>query len=91
MPTYLYAVFRDEENLDNDNPIACIVEESYWNQNHHLDSMSFLDVIPNGFGELMEATYEFYDGDEDEMREVLDANGFIHSQEVEDYLASCEG
>lgn len=74
----------------------CLTSKEYWEDEGHLDDcLSEIDCLPEGFANLMESTWEYYDPNitdpaklvQEGKRKLLEA-GFVWSEEMNQYINS---
>lgn len=94
---YIFGVKTEDECLDPSywgGFCINIVKEDYWKQNRCVDDQHITRHIflPDGFGEAMEGAFD-YDGDtfrceptRENVIKLLTAVGFVHSQDLQDWM-----
>jgi|OM-RGC.v1.025169601 hypothetical protein len=90
---YIFGVKTPDECLDPDywaDYCINIVKKTFWEQNkcvddQHIDGHIYL---PSGFSEEMESTFSHDVGSysREDIKKMLTAAGFVHSQELEDWM-----
>ena len=71
---------------DPDMAAFCLTSKEYWDENHVLDDcLGEIDCLPDGFANLMEASWE-YDGSFEEGAQALSNAGFIFSSDMDRFI-----
>ncbi len=74
-----YVVIDDSEAGEDDDPRFGIVTPEHWNKYQCIEDYSLCNsvLLPAGFTEVQEATYDFLDGDLTYGEELLQKAGFV--------------
>jgi hypothetical protein len=77
--SYYFNVLNDQDL----GPVCFLVSKDFWEENGYLDDTERGEAItlPDGFADIMEATFEFQCSPEDAKRQML-ALGFVENTEV---------